>query len=136
MSMKYILNQIEKDIIYQGFVKINRPLDLCQSLCPIMLRNAGIRTFRSSVPKALELIVSTALASFLMRSDYFYALSRPLVPTVSVYSGRQSRIICGQKITPHKRQSPCVRSFCFAYVNLENIICQVICDFLTNDMLS
>ena len=33
------------------------------------------------------------------------------MPTVSVYSVRQSGINCGQKITPHKRQSPCVRSF-------------------------
>ena len=33
------------------------------------------------------------------------------MPTVSVYSGRQSGINCGQQNTPHKRQSPCVRSF-------------------------
>ena len=33
------------------------------------------------------------------------------MPTVSVYSVRQSGINCGQQKAPHKRQSPCVRSF-------------------------
>ena len=38
-------------------------------------RNDRIRTCNILLPKAFELLVSTAFASFLMRSNYFQALS-------------------------------------------------------------
>ena len=65
-------------------------------------RSDTARTCGILLPKTFELLVSTAFASFLMRSNYFQTLFWPPVPTVSVYSVRQSGINCGQKRIPHE----------------------------------
>ena len=75
-------------------IRLFRTFSPCQNL-----------TFFDTVPKALEPLVSTAFASFLMRSNYFQTLSWPLVPTVSVYSVRQSGINCGQKKNTPRNKS-------------------------------